>query len=71
MMGLAASVRHEGRSNVFNPKCPFAQHRPAARVLAGELGTSCSDSRRRHTIPVSPPKVDHLGCPTVCWETEL
>jgi hypothetical protein len=42
------------------------------QASAGELGTSCcSDRPWRRMIPVPPPKVDHLGCLAVCWETEL
>src|SRR5215204_890355 len=53
---------------------PSQRERPHVLRTRGE-----SENRRaaagiglgRRTIPLSPPKVDYLGCPAVCWETVL
>jgi hypothetical protein len=69
------SIHHGGIHSHLKPECQSRLLIFACSgddLLAGELGTSyCSDWPRRRTIPVSPPKVDHLGCLAVCWETEL
>jgi hypothetical protein len=56
---------------VFNLKCPFAQRRPAARVRRASSGRAAARIGPASHNPLSPPKVDHLGCLAVCWETEL
>ena len=66
-----------GSDHVQRPRRWRSPHRAVVPVQF--VGFSGRDSvraaarigRRRRTIPVLPPKVDHLGCPTVCWETEL
>jgi hypothetical protein len=64
---------HKDRSNVcstLKARLPSAE-RLHASSPADSGRAAARISRRRRTIPVSPPKVDHIGSLALCWETEL
>ena len=68
-------VRRAGRSRTSRRRGPRDQVGRIDRAPAGlrGLGAASGLPSRTQVVPPArrPPKVDHLGCLAVCWDTEL